>query len=224
MAGTDNVSQSRYRRAASILGSEMASSLYLSTGIDTTYPVQVIAKLTNACNSRCEMCGKWRRMENVEIPARHWVKALQGLKSRIRPVMANFVGGEVLLKEDVFEIFRACADAGIPFGMTTNGILLTEGNCESYLECRPMNLTVSLDSLNPDTYEYIRGVSRLELVLENIEALMARLASTGSSLRVRLNTVVNAKNRCRGNHLRPHQTISRALHHVEVRGNVRDGA
>jgi MoaA/NifB/PqqE/SkfB family radical SAM enzyme len=185
---------SRYRLGISCLGSFVASGVYRSTGVDMTYPTHVYAMVNNECNSRCVMCDMWRYDDKAEIPAHFWIDALRGLRSSLRAVKVSFSGGEVFLKTDIFEILRGCADAGIPFGVVTNGILLTPENVERYLECRPMNLSVSIDSLDPVIYGEIRGTSSLQRVRANMESLMDRLEHVGSNLRVTLKTVVNRKN------------------------------
>ena len=170
-----------------------AVQFYKNFNIDFTYPIALNAKLTNSCNSKCNMCDVWRKNEK-EIPASYWIKALKDLKTIIGNYKIGFSGGEVLLKNDVFEIFEFCNQAKLPFGIITNGALLNSDKIIRLLELRPMNISISLDSLNVDTYQKIRGVPFLESVISNIDYLMMYIEKNSLRTKVFFKTVVNSHN------------------------------
>ncbi len=175
------------------LMNKFAISLYKNFGIDLTYPTIVYAQLTNACDSKCIMCDLWRE-KNSEVPASVWINAFEQLKTINRKYKIGFAGGEVLLKEDVFELFEYCNMANLPFGITTNGYLLNPNNINRLLRYRPMNINISLDSLDDETYIKIRGVSFLSTVKTNIDYLKDYIEEFGLNTKIFLKTVVNAFN------------------------------
>lgn len=185
---------SRYRLAASCTGSSVAQWLHRLSRLDLTHPTHVYAELNNDCNSRCIMCDMWRQAENAEIPGADWIAALTTLRSVCRTCKVSFSGGEVFLKKDVWEIFSACDRSGIPFGIVTNGILLTADNVDRYLAFHPSSLSVSLDSLKRGTYERLRGSDALPRVLDNLASLMERVSGARAAPRVTIKTVVSSGN------------------------------
>ena len=173
-----------------ILRNKASVQLYKNFSIDFTNPAMLQAKLTNDCNSRCNMCDVWR-IKGKEIPASVWINALTQLKKTCRNYKVCFTGGEVFLKNDAFEIFKFCHDAKIPFGITTNGLLLSSENIMRLLEFHPLNINISLDSLSNEIYQSIRGVPFLEKVKSNIDFLMIYLEKNASKTKVFFKTVVN---------------------------------
>lgn len=161
--------------------------------IDFTYPIRVNAQLNNECNSKCNMCDVWRQSKK-ELTASVWINALRQLKSGFGNFNIGFAGGEVLLKEDVFEIFEFCHYANLPFTITTNGRLLTNDNIIRLLKLKPLNINISIDSLDKNVYREIRGVPFLEFVKSNIDYLMMCIEKDSLSTKVFFKTVVNNLN------------------------------
>lgn len=170
-----------------------AVQIYRLFNIDFTHPIRVIAQLNNECNSKCNMCDVWRQ-DKKEQPASVWINSLKHLKSSFGNFTVGFAGGEVLLKKDVFEIFEFCHNADIPYTITTNGKLLTANNINRLLQLRPLNINISIDSLDKDVYLNIRGVSFLESVKSNIDYLTMYIEKNSLNTKVFFKTVVNNLN------------------------------
>jgi MoaA/NifB/PqqE/SkfB family radical SAM enzyme len=76
-------------------------------------------------------------------------------------------GGDPTMRKDLLEIVDIFNKVKIKPTVITNGILLKEKLAEG-LAGRHCNVSVSLDSLNPEIYRYIRGVDKLDTVIENV--------------------------------------------------------
>jgi len=174
--------------------SMLASSLYLRTGIDFTYPTQVVVQINETCNSKCVICDTWRGKRKEEITVQAWIEGIKKLKDAIGNYKISFVGGEVFLKNGIFDILEACHKEGVIFGITTNGILLNKENVERYISLDPFNVNISFDSLKHDVYESIRGVPCLDIIKSNIEYLIDYKQKVGSNIKITLKTVVNNLN------------------------------
>ncbi len=170
-----------------------AVQIYRLFNIDFTHPIRVNAQLNNECNSKCNMCDVWHQ-EKKELPATVWINSLKQLKSSFGSFTVGFAGGEVLLKKDVFEIFEFCHNADIPYSITTNGKLLTSKNISKLLQLKPLNINISIDSLDKDVYHNIRGVSFLDSVKSNIDYLMMYIEKKSLPTKVFFKTVVNNLN------------------------------
>lgn len=183
-----------FKLAISNLTSELAASLYIKSGIDLSHPAQVYVQINETCNSKCVMCDVWRGRSKRELPAQVWMEGIKRLKAAIGSFKICFAGGEVFLKEGMFDILETCYNEGIAFGITTNGILLNQKNIKRYVSLEPFNINISLDSLKNDVYERIRGVPALDIIKSNIDYLIKFKHRTGSKMTITLKTVVNSLN------------------------------
>ena len=139
--------------------------------------------LTPKCNLSCIYCH--REGENLpgsplsgaEIAEVLRVAAGFGIRS------VKFTGGEPMIRPDLIEIIKSVPD-GMESSITTNGTLLA-GLASDLKQAGLRRVNVSIDSLNPETYQKIAGTDRLDDVLEGIDAAIA----TGLTP-VKLNMVV----------------------------------
>jgi MoaA/NifB/PqqE/SkfB family radical SAM enzyme len=79
-------------------------------------------------------------------------------------------GGEPLVRRDLPEILEDLAEIGFYLILITNGTLLTP-QLSQRLNALPLQIAVSLDTLDRERYRKIRGKDQLPQVLRGIEAL-----------------------------------------------------
>ena len=79
-------------------------------------------------------------------------------------------GGEPLLRKDLPDILNDLTEIGFGLSLITNGTKLTP-KLLNQLDHIPLNISVSLDTLERDLYKQIRGADQLHLVLQGIDAL-----------------------------------------------------
>ena len=118
------------------------------------------------------MCQIWKRNEQ-EMNIDEINQVFKQLKKF--GIYAVFVqGGEPLVRKDFFEIVSLLNDMDFKLGIISNGILLDDTVLKKLNDLNKRdNITVcvSLDSLDKETYHKIRGVDRLDKVLDNIKNL-----------------------------------------------------
>jgi cyclic pyranopterin phosphate synthase len=135
-------------------------------------PISVIFDATRLCNERCVMCNIWRTKSDDMTLSQIEEKA-EGLKKA--GVGYVFIqGGEPTLRSDLTGIVDVFLKNGIKPTIDTNGILLTDRIVEE-LAGRKCNVAVSLDTLDRETFKYIRGVDQFEAVKANIENAAAKI-------------------------------------------------
>ena len=71
--------------------------------------------------------------------------------------MINVTGGEPLVRKDLEECGKAFYDRGFPWGIVTNGQLLTPERFLSLLQSGLRAVTVSIDGIG-ETHDWMRGV------------------------------------------------------------------
>jgi MoaA/NifB/PqqE/SkfB family radical SAM enzyme len=129
-------------------------------------PIFVVFDVTRLCNERCRMCNIWRTksddmtLEEIKVAAKRL--AQNGVS------YVSLQGGDPTMRADILEIVDIFNAVKIKPMIITNGILFKDGLAEG-LARRRCNVSVSLDTLDKETFAYIRGVDKLETVMENIK-------------------------------------------------------
>ncbi len=116
---------------------------------------------TLRCNLSCRHCGSDCRVA-PDVPDMPLVDFLKVLDEQITPhvdpskVFIIFSGGEVLVREDLEEAGREVTRRGYPWGMVTNGMVLTPQRFERLMHAGLRSISVSLDGFEPE-HNYLRG-------------------------------------------------------------------
>ena len=130
---------------------------------------------TLRCPLNCQHCGSDCRQEsNVkDMPVQDFLKAVRQIVPIVNPhhTMVVFTGGEVLVRHDLEEAGRALYEMEFPWGIVTNGYLLTPKRLQALLNAGMRACKVSLDGLeashnwlrqNPDSFR--RAVEAIRLL------------------------------------------------------------
>ncbi len=124
--------------------------------------------LTNRCNVNCIYCHHdGMRSSNNEMTPDEIYKICQ-IAKRIGVRKIRLSGGEPLIRKDIVEIISKISSIGFnDISITTNGILL-EKYAKDLKEAGLDRVNVSLDTLNPETYEFITKKDYLEAAKKGI--------------------------------------------------------
>ncbi len=157
----------------------------LKNKIGVQAPLTLAYEATVACNLRCRFCSFWKRQRGDELELSEVRDAIAQAVSEGASFFAA-TGGEPLLREDIPQILKFARKRMLTL-LVTNGVLLAERIDEiaPFLDF----LTVSLDTLNPSKYKYLRGCDCLEDVLEGISAYEERRKKY-PHLKFNINTVL----------------------------------
>lgn len=132
-------------------------------------PVLAIFEVCLRCNSSCGYCNLPLNVGRYEMTREEIRRVFTGLyQDGLRFVFVQ--GGEPLLRRDVPEILEDLHEIGFNLTLITNGTRFTP-SLVSRLARLPLNLSVSLDTLDRARYRQIRGADQLPLVLRGIDLL-----------------------------------------------------
>lgn len=132
-------------------------------------PVLAIFEVCLRCNSACGYCNLPLNVGRYEMTREEIRRVFTGLyQDGLRFVFVQ--GGEPLLRRDVPEILEDLHEIGFSLTLITNGTRFTPA-LVSRLARLPLNLSVSLDTLDRARYRQIRGADQLPLVLSGIDLL-----------------------------------------------------
>jgi len=128
----------------------------------SSYPLDLLAVLTDKCNLDCGMCFK---KSGWEIPERT-ADEIIGLMPYLEQV--EWMGGEAFLSGQFKRLFEAAAHhPRLKQDVTTNGLLLDDAWIGRFLGTRT-EIRISLESVRKDAYERIRRGARFEQLVENL--------------------------------------------------------
>lgn len=86
-------------------------------------PHKATIELTMRCNLKCQMCFRDRGVKR-ELGTEEIIRLIQGLPESIKEI--HLIGGEVFLRDDIFEILDYLSEKGFMFRVHTNGTLLDD--------------------------------------------------------------------------------------------------
>jgi len=132
-------------------------------------PVLATFQVNLRCNSACGYCDLPLNVGRYEMTREEIQRVFSGLyREGVRFVLVQ--GGEPLLRRDLPEILEELSEIGFQLTLITNGTKVTPQLVER-LSRLPVAISVSLDTLDRETYRQIRGADQLAQVLEGIALL-----------------------------------------------------
>ncbi len=132
-------------------------------------PILAIFEACLRCNSACGYCDLPLNIGRYELSRSEIRTIFQQLyHDGIRFVFVQ--GGEPLVRRDILEILDDLAQIGFSLTLVTNGTRLTAERVER-LAALPINISISLDTLDRECYQRIRGADQLPLVLNGVKQL-----------------------------------------------------
>jgi len=118
---------------------------------------------TLRCNLHCLHCGSDCKKDASlsDMPADDFFKALDELTEIVDPnqTMIVLTGGEALLRKDLEQIGMGLYSRGFPWGLVTNGMLLTPNRLNSLLDSGLRSITISLDGCE-ESHNWLRGAAK----------------------------------------------------------------
>ena len=150
-------------------------------------------ELTLQCNERCLHCGsRCDAGKSPEVPSELLLDILADVKRRLdtRRTMLCITGGEPLLRRDFFELMESAAALGYPWGMTTNGTLITPEVAHDLARCGMRTVSVSIDGLRESHDAFRCRPGSFDAAIEGTWNLLRE----GAFSNVQVTTVVNKWN------------------------------
>ncbi len=115
--------------------------------------------ITEQCMFQCKMCKFWTmppRLEELAIEDwKHFITSLE--KSWGSAIRLHFAGGEPLLKKGMTDLLGFAHSKGFRTFIVTNGYLVDGTVARELVRSGVEGISISLDSLDPDTHDALRG-------------------------------------------------------------------
>ena len=149
--------------------------------------------ITEKCMLKCKMCRMWQSNNPESLQLDAWKRFIDSLADFVKgKAQVQFVGGEPLFKKGVLDLIRHSAKRGLSTTMTTNGFLVDENTAKDIAASGLNVLVFSLDSMNKETHDTLRGVDGVyDRVMRAIE-FVSRL--NNDSLKIHIVTTIMQRN------------------------------
>ena len=132
-------------------------------------PLLAVFQVNLRCNSSCGYCNLPLNVGCYEMSREEIREVFAKLyHDGLRVVFVQ--GGEPLLRRDLTAILHDLHDMGFHLTVITNGTRLTAPLVQQFDDLGS-SLSISLDTLDPATYERIRGADQLDAVLAGLDHL-----------------------------------------------------
>jgi MoaA/NifB/PqqE/SkfB family radical SAM enzyme len=121
-------------------------------------PQWIYISLTHKCNFNCQMCGVKKILREYELEFNILKKLLDEVASWNSDCVVVFTGGEPFLRKDIFDIIEYSVSLGLKTEVVSNGSQIDNAHiAKRIIESGLQNIAISLDGVNPQTHDYIRG-------------------------------------------------------------------
>ncbi len=122
---------------------------------------QLFWECTLRCNLKCRHCGSDCKVvaDTPDMPAEDFLRVIdKSITPHVDPreVLIIFSGGEPLMRHDLEDVGMELKKRQYPWGMVTNGMLLTQERLVRLLNAGLSSVAISLDGLEED-HNWMRG-------------------------------------------------------------------
>ena len=151
----------------------------------------LFVELTNRCNLKCMHCGSSCAPDKGDVLDRDLIcRTLQTVADDFgtQQVMICLTGGEPMLHPQFWEIIDFIHKLGFPWGMTSNGTLIQDGEAKRLLQSGMGSISLSLDGLEKSHDALRRTPGSFAKTIRGLRALQAL------NFPVQITSVIHKKN------------------------------
>ncbi|MFH1061667.1 MAG: radical SAM protein [Candidatus Omnitrophota bacterium] len=160
-------------------------------------PTYCCIALLESCFMRCKMCFKWHNSVEYRDPREpsitQWKAFITDLGQMClaKKPRINFAGGEPLLRKETIELISWAREQGFETLLATNAYLLDDLMAEDLAKAGLNQITISLDSANPKTHDFLRGKPGS---FDKVAAAIASLAKYAPRIIIDITTTISGYN------------------------------
>ena len=121
-------------------------------------PYWIYISLSHRCNFSCQMCGVKKILKEYELDINILKKVLDEIANWNSDCVVMLTGGEPFLRKDIFDIIDYSISLGLKTEVVTNGSIINNPQiAKKIINSGLQNIAISLDGVNPESHDYIRG-------------------------------------------------------------------
>jgi len=158
-------------------------------------PLDLIIFLTYRCNLRCKYCSSWKGLKrNKELSIADWKSIILQFQEWVGPYHLTLTGGEPFKSASILPLIKFLQNKkNIKTSILTNGSLLNKNLCDRIINSRINDITISVNSLNPDIQDFLTGKKGLcQKIKKNIKLL--KDSDKLNKMKLYIATIINEMN------------------------------
>ena len=130
-------------------------------------------EITLACNLRCIHCYCEAGKRSPFELSTNEIKSLMDDLKELGVWAFDIVGGEPLLRKDIYDLLGYAKEIGLRIMINTNGTLINEDIVTRLKDVYPdLMIGISLDGPDPETNDFVRGKGSFERAVRGIKLLI----------------------------------------------------
>ena len=160
----------------------------------TIYPTSITWAITGKCNYNCVYCGVKNYYMGSDIKPDLGFDQIKQIIDNMKkyPTKILLIGGEPLIRKDLFDIMKYLKKSNLKFSLFTNAGLITEKNVDMILDSGLEEISISFDGKNHSNICGVRDA--FELTMNGISLLSKRKLERGQKTpRLRLVSTLTPK-------------------------------
>jgi len=115
--------------------------------------------ISEKCNLRCRKCYFWKNGVQGEVSIEEYKNFIVSLKDIVKmPFEINLGGGEPFLIDETLDLINFCVKHGFQPAVSTNATLIDDDLAKKISSSGLHRISISLESLNEKTHDFITGV------------------------------------------------------------------
>jgi len=164
-------------------------------------PIECSLDPTHLCNLECGHCNaqKYLVINKDRIPTKNRFMNKKHMWDLV-DFMADWGvkgvciggGGEPLMNKSVWDLPSYIAKKGMESSFATNGSLINNKIAEEMMYCRWVG--VSIDAGDRETFKWIHGADKFDIVINNLRLLVRKRKETGSKVDIAYKVLVRPDN------------------------------
>lgn len=122
-------------------------------------PSVITFDVTDRCSLRCRTCSKWSsQIVRKELDASAWKEIICSLKRWLGNYRVCLSGGEIFLREDIFDIISFARKQNIYVTAVSSGYHITPATADRIRASELNGISITLNGVTPSTHDFTRGV------------------------------------------------------------------
>lgn len=149
-------------------------------------PNSIYIEITTDCNLRCAHCfGMFGDVEKIELP---YKKIMDIIEEAYNLNVKNIIlsGGEPVLHKDFIKICKKILSCKLNLVIATNGTIINDELLDLLEQYENISIQVSLEGVDTNTHDALRGCGTFNRTIKNIEELCKR----GFNSRISISTTI----------------------------------
>ena len=139
-------------------------------------PIHALFEPTTVCNLGCSRCRRSQSSSVAQIPGKdkHLTPGrFKEVLDKLRHItVAEFIGdGEPLMNPDWNKLIEIASGKGIKTQFNTNGMLVTKEDVNFWKKHKVIEVGISLDTANPETFERLRPGAKFDRVIKTCKMI-----------------------------------------------------